>query len=141
MDIIRPDVHIKWFAGGFGLLNKVHRTGYERGRHLGAVLPPDRSSSELVGAESVFSGRLAIIGVAQGQYAWTETLEVRQGCIKSVFCNERCFAHITLTAHMPLAEVSGGVARSLEHTRQHRCPHIQPLGHTALLIAGAVVQV
>ena len=61
--------------------------------------------------------------------------------VKAIFGDERRLADIPLAAHVPLAEVAGGVAGLLERAGQGRGFRIQPMGHAPAVVFAARGQV
>ena len=110
------------------------------GGDVGAIHPNGRTSAEIVGAQGVFAGRLAVMGIAEREQARAEPLELGEGFVEAIFGDERGFADVALAAHVPFAEMAGGVAGVLEHAGEGRGPGVEPMGHAAGVVGGAVVQ-
>ena len=66
--------------------------------------------------------------------------EVRQRGVETVSGDRRSIVDVALAAHVPLAEMTRGIAGVVQHAREQRCLRIEPLGHAARVVLGAVVE-
>ena len=101
---------------------------------------PNRPVREVIGPESVQSRRRAVVGIQQRQHAWAESFEIRERLVETVLVDHRRIADISLPTQMPFAEMAGGIASTLEGTREHGCLGIEPLRHAAFFVRLAVVE-
>ena len=142
MDVIGPQVDVKRFVR----LGRIRHEGdglvHEALGDLGALHPADPFAQPL----SITPDPTWLIGVlsrfeSERQELGPHPLEVGQGGIEPVVRDGWSVVHVALSAHVPLAEVTSGIARFLERTSQHGSLRVEPLGHAALLVMVTVAQV
>ncbi|MEY4006942.1 MAG: hypothetical protein RLZZ221_3038 [Verrucomicrobiota bacterium] len=82
-----------------------------------------------------------IASVEQRQNARPQSLEVRERGVEAVLGDERRVTDVALAAEVPFAEMPGGVAGVMQHSREHGRAGVEPLRDAAGVVVGPVVEV
>ena len=139
MNIIRPEVDVEGLLRGPGLPDEGDRLIDKPAGDLRPEHPPV-AGAEALGVSPDPAGLLLSRLEHQRQQLRPHPLEIGQGCVEAIGRDRRRVSDVSLPAHMPLAEMPGGVAGLLKGARQHRRLRIKPLGHAALVVVVPVAQ-
>ena len=130
MHIVRPEVDVKWLFRRARRVDERQRGVGEAGGDLGALHPGDRLAEALgIGPDAP---GLVVAGLErEREQLGTHALEIRQRGVETIGRDRRGIVHVALAAHVPFAEMAGGVACVVQHAREHGGLRIEPLGHAA----------
>jgi len=140
MDIVGPEIDVERFSVRHRSVDEIEGGLDEAAGDL-RTLHPGHRAAEAFGVGPDATG-LRVAGLeGERQEFRAHALEVGECFVETILADWRGIVHVALTAQMPFAEVTGGVAVLSEDAREDRRLRIEPLGHAAAVIVGPVAQV
>ncbi len=140
MDVIGPNVDVEGLVFGGGLVDEADGGVDEARGDFGAEHPSD-GLAEALGVGPDASG-FGLSGFQRERQEFgTHALEVGEGFIEAIGGDGGCVIDVALSAHVPFAEVAGGVACLVEESWQSGGVGVEPVGDPAVVVVFAVSEV
>jgi hypothetical protein len=136
--VVRPHVHVKRLPIRSGAVDERNRRIDKSAGYLRPLHPGDRLSEPLcVGPD--LSRCLGTGFHRQWKQLCSHAFEIRQRRVEAILGNFRRIIHVALAAQVPFPEMPRGVAVFAQGARERWRFWIEPIGHSAPRVVGAVV--